>query len=94
MSALVKEWLFFAKELFPPFRACPCHNKLPVASVQRTQTHDGFALIQIPEFMAGNGHAVRLTSLTARACEGVGSFGVVFGVGAMAVNVTHKIMIA
>ena len=57
------------------------------------QAHDRFALVQIPEFVAGNGHAVRLTRHAARACEGVGSFGVILGVGAMAVNVTHKIMI-
>ncbi len=44
--------------------------------------------------MAGNGHAVGSTRHAARACEGVGSFGVILGVGAMAVNVTHKIMIA
>ena len=41
-----------------------------------------------------NGHAVKLLCHAARACEGVGSFGVILGVGAMAVNVTHKIMIA
>ena len=93
MSAFIKEWFFFAKELLPPFRACPCHNKLPVSSVQRTQTHDGFALVQIPEFVAVNGHAVKLLCHAARACEGVGSFGVILGVGAMAVNVTHDIMI-
>ena len=53
------------------------------------QTHDGFALVQIPEFVAGNGHAVRLTRHAARACEGVSSFVVVLGICAVAINVTH-----
>ena len=46
-------------------------------------------MIQVPEFMAGNGHAIVNTGDTTRPCECIGVFAVVLSIGAVAVYVTH-----